>query len=284
MLMAVRLLSALVGCIIGITILVLDNLYVYTAMIMFLSAVGVWEIIHAIKCDGHKAMCWVSVVFAAIFPASIIIGQQYPFVRVFTLPLAMGYVLIMALLMLRDHKNVKFEQVLSCGAAGGLLPTALSCIILLRFSECGKPLGIFMILFVLFSAWFGDSGAFFVGTFLGKHKLCPTISPKKTVEGLVGGIVTVGVVMAITLVVYNVVGLTEHQLNYAVLIPLSMFASLVGVVGDLSASVIKREHNVKDFGNIMPGHGGVIDRFDSVIFVAPFLYVALTYLGNYIYL
>ena len=141
-----------------------------------------------------------------------------------------------------------------------------------------------MILFVLFSAWFGDSGAFFVGTFLGKHKLCPTISPKKTVEGLVGGIVTVGVVMAITLVVYNVFGLTEHQLNYAVLIPLSMTASLVGVVGDLSASVIKREHNVKDFGNIMPGHGGVIDRFDSVIFVAPFLYVALTYLGNYIYL
>ena len=62
-----------------------------------------------------------------------------------------------------------------------------------------------------------------------------------------------------------------------------MVASLVGVVGDLSASVIKREYNVKDFGNIMPGHGGVLDRFDSVIFVAPFLYISMVYLGNLIY-
>ena len=140
-----------------------------------------------------------------------------------------------------------------------------------------------MLLYLLFCAWFGDSGAYFAGTFFGKHKLCPNISPKKTFEGLVGGVVTVGIVTTILLVVYNNFILGEQQLSYPVLIPLSMVASLVGVVGDLSASVIKREYSVKDFGNIMPGHGGVLDRFDSVILVAPFLYVVMSMLGGYIF-
>ena len=172
---------------------------------------------------------------------------------------------------------------LACGAAGGLLPVALCSITLLRYSAHGEGLGIFMVLYVLFCAWFGDSGAYFVGTFFGKHKLCPLISPKKTVEGLVGGVVTVGVVTVITVFIYNTFVLNDVQLNYFVLVPLSMAASLVGVIGDLSASVIKREYDVKDFGNIMPGHGGVLDRFDSVIFVAPFLYIAFSYLGRFIF-
>ena len=107
--------------------------------------------------------------------------------------------------------------------------------------------------------------------------------PIKTVEGLVGGVVTVGVVTVITVFIYNTFVLNDVQLNYFVLVPLSMAASLVGVIGDLSASVIKREYDVKDFGNIMPGHGGVLDRFDSVIFVAPFLYIAFSYLGRFIF-
>lgn len=279
MLMGTRLISAGIGIIIGVSILFFDNIYVYCAAICFLSAVAVWELIRAIKCDRFKLLRWASIVMGAVFPATIIL----PFLKPAVLPLAMAYVIVMALIMLKNHKAVSFEQVLACGAAGGLLPTALSSVVLLRYSQSGEPLGIFMVLFVLFCAWFGDSGAYFAGTFLGKHKLCPLISPKKTVEGLVGGVVTVGVVTAITVLVYNSFILKEHQLSYAVLIPLSMVACLVGVVGDLSASVIKREYSVKDFGNIMPGHGGVLDRFDSVILVAPFLYVALSYLGNYIY-
>ncbi len=279
MLMAVRLISAAVGIVIGVSILVFDNVFVYCAAISFLSAVAVWEITRAIKCDRFPVLRWAAVVFGAVFPTIIIISE----IKFLSVPLAMAYVIMMALILLRFHKDVKFEQVLACGCAGGLLPVALSCIVMLRYSPCGKPLGIFMILFVLFCAWFGDSGAYFVGTFLGKHKLCPAISPKKTVEGLIGGVATVGVVAAVTVLVYNLFILEEHQLNYFVLIPVAMLASLVGVVGDLSASVIKREYDVKDFGNIMPGHGGVIDRFDSVIFVAPFLYVVMTYLGDFIY-
>lgn len=278
--MGVRLISAAVGIVIGVTILFFDNVFVYCAMICFLSAVAVWELIRAIKCDKFPLLFWTSVIFGAIFPVAIIIKPA----KFLSLPLSMLYVIVMALIMLKNHRKVSFEQVLACGAAGGLLPVALSSIALLRYSPCGEPLGLFMILYVLFCAWFGDSGAYFVGTFLGKHKLCPNISPKKTVEGLIGGVVTVGVVTAVTVLVYNSFILSEqHQLSYFVLVPLSMVASLVGVVGDLSASVIKREYSVKDFGNIMPGHGGVLDRFDSVILVAPFLYVAMSYLGDLIY-
>lgn len=277
--MRTRLISAGVGIIIGVAILFLDNIFVYCAGICFLSSVAVWELTRAIKCDKFKLLRWASIVMGAVFPISIIL----PWVNFLILPLAMAYIIVMALIMLKNHKEVSFEKVLACGAAGGLLPTSLSSIVLLRYSQSGEPLGIFMVLFILFCAWFGDSGAYFVGTFFGKHKLCPLISPKKTVEGLIGGVVTVGVVTAITVLIYNSFILTEHQLSYAVLIPLSMVASLVGVVGDLSASVIKREYNVKDFGNIMPGHGGVLDRFDSVTLVAPFLYVAMSYLGSFIY-
>ncbi len=277
--MRTRLISAGVGIIIGVAILFLDNIFVYCAGICFLSSVAVWELTRAIKCDKFKLLRWASIVMGAVFPIAIILL----WVNFLILPLAMAYIIVMALIMLKNHKEVSFEKVLACGAAGGLLPTSLSSIVLLRYSQSGEPLGIFMVLFILFCAWFGDSGAYFVGTFFGKHKLCPLISPKKTVEGLIGGVVTVGVVTAITVLIYNSFILTEHQLSYAVLIPLSMVASLAGVVGDLSASVIKREYNVKDFGNIMPGHGGVLDRFDSVTLVAPFLYVAMSYLGSFIY-
>lgn len=277
--MAVRLISAAVGIVIGVLILFLDNIFVYCAITSFLSAVAVWEITRAIKCDKFSVLRWAAVVFGAVFPI-VIIFKELKFLAV---PLAMAYVIMMALIMLRSHKEVKFEQVLACGCAGGLLPVALSCIVLPRYSPCGKPLGIFMVLFVLFCAWFGDSGAYFAGTFFGKHKLCPTISPKKTVEGFIGGVITVGLVTVILVLIYNLFILEDSQLNYLVLVPVAMLASLVGVVGDLSASVIKREYDVKDFGNIIPGHGGVIDRFDSVIFVAPFLYVVMTYLGDFIY-
>lgn len=277
--MGTRLISAGVGIVIGVAILIVDNVYLYSAGMCFLSAVAVWELSRAIKCEKPAVLRVTSIVMGAVYPAVIIIPQ----LQFLKLPLSITYILVMALIMLINHKALRFEQVLACGAAGGLLPVAMSCIVLLRYSQSGQSLGVFMVLFVLFCAWFGDSGAYFVGTFLGKHKLCPSISPKKTIEGLVGGVVTVGIVTTIFVLIYNSLILEDSQLSYAVLVPLSMAASLVGVVGDLSASVIKREYNVKDFGNIMPGHGGVLDRFDSVILVAPFLYVAMAMLGSFIY-
>lgn len=269
-----RIISALVGMAVGITALILDNFYVYLGLLSFFSAVGVWELIRAVKCDKHKFLTWFCVIFAVGVPPLLTINVLKPYR--FTAFLV--FIMVLLCSMLFGHKKITFVDISSCGAATFVIPTALSCIISTRFLYEDYLPGVYLIVYTLFCAWVGDSGAYFVGTFLGRHKLCPEISPKKTVEGFIGGIVTVGITVTVQCLVYNILLPSTVKMNYAVVIPVGMVASVMGVLGDLSASVIKRQYDVKDFGNIMPGHGGILDRFDSVLFVAPFVYVVLSYL------
>ena len=131
-------------------------------------------------------------------------------------------------------------------------------------------------------AWIADGGAYFAGTFFGKHKLCPEISPKKTWEGFFGGLVS-AIVFAILLGFgYELwdkifTGEQHFTVNVLVLGIIAVVCTFLGVLGDLVASLLKRQCGVKDFGNILPGHGGIMDRFDSVLFVAPFVYIAIQY-------
>ncbi len=273
--MIVRILSALVGIVIGISILVIDNFWLYLAAISFFSVVGVWELTRAVKCEKHKLMRWVCIVFSGLLPSALSVQP----VRGYSAALYCLLLLVLFAIMLKNHSSLNFSSLAMCGGGAVVIPTALSCIVLVRFSTEDRSLGVFLVIYLLFCAWFGDSGAYFAGTFFGKHKLCPTISPKKTVEGFVGGIVTVGVMVTLECLVYNFFFADGAEVSYAVLIPVGMAASVVGVLGDLSASVIKRQYEVKDFGNIMPGHGGVLDRFDSVIFVAPFLFSVFKFLA-----
>lgn len=270
-----RIISALVGIVVGVTALVLDNIYVYLGLLSLFSAIGVWELIHAIKCDKHKFLCWFCVIFALAVPSLLVMDAIKPF----RFSSFLIFIMVLICTMLFGHKTITFVDIASCGAATFVIPTALSCIISTRYLYVDYLPGVFLIVYLLFCAWIGDSGAYFVGTFLGKHKLCPEISPKKTVEGMIGGIATVGIAVTVQCLVYNLLLSSTLKMNYAVIIPIGMVASVVGVLGDLSASVIKRQYNVKDFGNLMPGHGGILDRFDSVLFVAPFIYVVLSYLS-----
>lgn len=272
--MAVRILSALVGIVIGVTILLLDNIWLYLVVLSLISAIGVWELIHAVKCSDHKLVCWYCVGFSAVIPFFLVLDVLKPYcVTAYFI-----FVMILMMIMLAKHKTLRFDQLAMCGCGALVIPASLSCMLFVRYSVADDTMGVFMIVYLLFCAWFGDSGAYFVGTFFGKHKLCPEISPKKTVEGLIGGIVTVGVVVFIQCLVYNLFLSDGVHMSYAVLIPVGMIASAAGVLGDLSASVIKRQYNVKDFGNLIPGHGGILDRFDSVLFVSPFLYVIFCYI------
>lgn len=273
--MAVRIIAALVGIVIGVIILIFDNLWVYTAAVVVLSVLAVWELTNAVRCAEHKLLRWLCLVFSGIVPVLLIIEP----LRALAVPAFGLFVFSLFMVMLVQHKKLGLEQIAVCGASAVLIPASMSCMALLRYQVEDGMLGVFLILFLMFSAWFGDSGAYFVGTFLGKHKLCPEISPKKTVEGVIGGVITVGVVVFIECFIYNTFFASDVHFNYFVMIPLGMTACLAGVLGDLSASVVKRKFDVKDFGNIMPGHGGVLDRFDSILFVAPFVYSAFVYLG-----
>lgn len=273
--MVVRILSALVGIVIGVIVILLDNLWVYCAVLGFLGALGVYELTRAVKCEEFKLLRWICVGFSALVPFFL----NVDFLKTYCPIYAVVFIMALFVVQLINYKRIKIEQIAICGAAAMLIPAALSCILFVRYTTEDSIVGLSMIFYILFCAWFGDSGAYFVGTFLGKHKLCPNISPKKTVEGLIGGIVTVGIVCAVHCLIFNLFIAGDAKMSYAVLIPVGMAASGIGVIGDLSASVIKRQYDVKDFGNIMPGHGGMLDRFDSVLFVAPFLYMVFSFIS-----
>jgi phosphatidate cytidylyltransferase len=138
----------------------------------------------------------------------------------------------------------------------------LSYIILIR--RLPEPYGFHLLIFTYIITWGCDTGAFFVGTFFGKHKLMPRVSPKKSVEGAIGGVI-IGSAAGI---IYNyIVGIPWFP--WAIIAP---FGTIIAQLGDLFESLLKRAAHVKDSGMFLPGHGGVLDRFDSLIFVAPFIY------------
>ena len=172
---------------------------------------------------------------------------------------------------LKKHKEIRYEQVFFVLAAMVLVPNAMTTMVRIdrMFPENG---GLFYLVMGLCGAWIADTGAYFSGVALGKHKLCPEISPKKTVEGLVGGILTTAVVYAVAFSIYE----GRFEVKTAVIAFITgAVCAVIGTVGDLSASMVKRQIGFKDYGKIMPGHGGLMDRFDSVLFVLPTFYVFL---------
>ncbi len=129
-------------------------------------------------------------------------------------------------------------------------------------------------------AWITDSGAYFTGRAFGKHKLAPHLSPKKTVEGSLGGIISCILCSLLYIWILNTIFsysiFDEH--NYLYITIISVIASIVSQFGDLALSAIKRDFGIKDYGNILPGHGGILDRFDSTLFAAPVVYYILCFI------
>lgn len=119
-----------------------------------------------------------------------------------------------------------------------------------------------------------DTFAYFTGMFLGKHKLCPNLSPKKTVEGAIGGMAGAAV-LASLFEIFIIKGENAFSIHFIAMV---LLGSVISQLGDLSASSIKRRTGIKDYGNLIPGHGGIMDRFDSVLFVAPYLYIYIAYI------
>lgn len=154
---------------------------------------------------------------------------------------------------------------------------SMASVVLLRDLGPSGAIGGKIYLLAFIFAWIPDIGGYFFGRFFGKRKLIPDVSPKKTVAGFVGGI---GSAVVVSVIYGLVIGLRIGDMTaFAILAVLAVICSMVSVCGDLLASLVKRHYGIKDYGFIFPGHGGVMDRFDSVIAVAPFLYI-LCYLAN----
>lgn len=175
---------------------------------------------------------------------------------------------------LKFHDSMNVSQV-SWGFFGALIVPYLMLSLLrifqmdfLPIGDTDLQIGQFIVLLPLLAAWGADTCALFAGMFFGKHKLAPVVSPKKTVEGAVGGVIGGAVLVLLAALLMNTF-LDLDMPIWAALV-LGGVGAVLGEIGDLSFSIIKRQTGIKDYGHIFPGHGGVLDRFDSVLFVAPF--------------
>ncbi len=174
-------------------------------------------------------------------------------------------------LMIFNNKKVNVENVVFSLFFIVYTICLIHFITLIRQSTHGL-----LYLAILFVGVFAtDTFAYFSGVFLGKHKLCPEISPKKTIEGSVGGWLG-----CITLLIISglIISANNFSVNYIYLALFSLICGGISQVGDLTASLIKRYYNVKDYGNLLPGHGGIMDRLDSILLVSPVLYLFVVYL------
>ena len=183
-----------------------------------------------------------------------------------------GFTIMLMLELLIRNKKVPFEKIALVFVAGWLVPFLLGAVVRIYNQLFGRV--IILLPFVI--AFSSDTFAYFVGLAIGKHKLAPVISPKKTVEGFVGGLL--GAVIGVAAYCFVMNKALHLQVNYAYVPVYGILGSLAAVLGDLSFSVIKRQTGIKDYGNLIPGHGGILDRFDSMIVVAPLVELLMLYI------
>lgn len=174
--------------------------------------------------------------------------------------------------LLLYHKELNLEKIAITFLAGWVIPFMLGAVVRIYYQLFGR---VFILLpFVI--AFSSDTFAYFAGRFLGRHKLAPEISPNKTVEGLIGGLL--GAVLGVAAYCYVMDTVLHLQVQYLYVPIYGILGSLGAVFGDLCFSAIKRQTGIKDYGNLIPGHGGILDRFDSMVVVAPLVELLMLYI------
>lgn len=273
--MKTRIISGAVGVIVLAAVIYFRNIpYLLNIVLALLSAIAAHELFAAKGFASNKPLSVLGTVAAAL---PLFLSSS--FLVKWGLLMIFVYVLLLFLVMMKYKDSLQLGDIAFAFASSLLLPTAFSCLIgINNFKETlgGVTNGdvLFFIILSVCGAWIADTGAYFTGMLLGKHKLAPVISPKKTIEGFVGGIVFNMLVFALAGFIYTRID-SGVTVNYLFLLVLGALSAVIGCIGDLSASVIKRKAGIKDYGKIMPGHGGVMDRFDSFLMVVPMMYIVI---------
>ena len=232
----------------------------FAAVVMgILQAVASYELLYRTRLVTKPRL----VIYCGGMAFAIAIWSFYGAIHAYFVLLMLAYFLLMFSEMMRDHVKMRFETLSMCFVGGLVVPYLMSSVVRILASNLGR----YVILIPFVVACCCDAGAYFVGVRFGRHKLAPVVSPNKTIEGALGGLVTAMVGMLIYALILDL-GF-RFEVNYAMAILYGAFGSLAGVFGDLCFSVIKRQTGIKDYGNLIPGHGGVMDRFDSMMTVAP---------------
>lgn len=266
--MKTRIISGIVmGVIVALVLAAgfLWNSVVITIAVALLSAGAIFELLHnAIKITDKLALIGAMFYsFLAVFMLEI--GSAPPISLICLFAVTTLYIVYSAIIVLKNQGVFDLAKIVSIFA----IPIVYA---FLFYSLCGiisGDKGIYYLLLLLNFSSVCDIGAYFTGSFLGKHKLCPKISPKKTIEGAIGGVVS-------SLIVSVILSLSFGE-NIFIIMGLTIPFCILGMIGDLFASSIKRSVDLKDYGKLIPGHGGILDRVDSIIMIAPLMYILILF-------
>lgn len=266
--MVTRILSGAI-LILFVAAIVVFNTSFPLALNIVVAVISSWAVIELFGAMGmakRYLFLYPSILCAVALPFSTVlhVGPLIVFV----------YLTLMFAAQLKEHASVSFKDIGVLMLMSVMIPAALTTLVLIR--NHSEEHNMFPVIITILCAWAADAGAYFAGVFFGKHKMCPDISPKKTVEGAIGGFVVNVALMLLCGLAFSYY--TQTQVHYFTLFLIGAIGWAYSVLGDLSFSLIKRSCHIKDFSHLIPGHGGILDRFDSVIFVAPFVYFLLTYL------
>lgn len=257
--MKTRIITA--GVLVPLLLLVLYAAPTIVTAILFsvICALAAFELLYSTGAVRHPRLVAYSVIAAIMVPLWSYFGRD----SAWALAGILLFVSVLFMEIMMSDLLLRFEKISICFVAGVLIPFMLSSMVRI----IARPDGRYLILIPFIVGFLTDSGAYFVGCRFGKHPLAPTISPKKSTEGVAGGVAAAILGMLIYTLIMQL--FFKCQVNYLYALLYAVLGSLMAVFGDLCFSVIKRQTGIKDFGNLMPGHGGVLDRFDSMLLVGP---------------
>lgn len=262
--MKTRLITAGVSAALAIAIIIFGSFYsiIVTIALSLVSVILCGEFLSAKKLNKDIRIFIPCLLFAFLIP--MLSMTEARFIPMFV------FVFGIWILAIVFHRSLRMEDIFFSCFGVVLITISLSALNILVSDD--PQHAAFWILICLAIPWFADSAAYFAGSYFGNHKLCPGISPHKTVEGAVAGVIA-GTLSALLIggifkLIYG-----DVTVYYGVLLMIGFLNSVVSIFGDLAFSIIKRSCKIKDFGSIMPGHGGLLDRFDSVLFCIPLVYI-----------
>ena len=280
--MKTRIITAVVGIVVLIGVLFTFDTLIFNLVITAITLIALHEIYAAL---GFEKQGWP--LLGVLVPYTFLVMlSSYELYRRLVMPASFLVVLFYAIYLVVRNGTISYQKASGLAMFSGIVIFCFYSFIRLKELlpvEYGYD-AVFFILLILCFAWGGDTCAYFAGRAFGKHKLCPVVSPKKTVEGAIGGVLGTMVFGVAATLIYSIAAdrmeaFTRSNIGvsmYVVIALLACVAAVLGIYGDLFASVVKRQCGIKDYGTIFPGHGGILDRFDSVMFIAPFVTMVIT--------
>lgn len=262
--MKTRIISGVVAAIILIAVLLFTDILVVRIALAAILTGCIYEALKCFSLEKNIPFVCLGAFLSVVMPFIDMIGFSY------MMPILFLSVAVICFSLIFGYKTTTVSRASSMAFLVLLIPFCLSHLIYLRALSLGK----FYIWLPILGAFGADIGAYFIGCGIGGRKLCEALSPKKTVAGSVGAFI--GSVVAFLIYSFIIKAISDVQINYPVYFLIAVLCGGLSQIGDLTASSLKRANNIKDFGKIMPGHGGIFDRVDSLILIAPVIYYIVT--------